>query len=371
MSLVGYASELIERARIYRLVMAPSGRAFANLALECVEVFDAVLGLEDILSTDVVPNAQFVLIKDLELADNGLGDRNPLGLLRQRVSAMLDAGACVVLMSRFPKIRYPEVAGSSLLEDARDYHPQLRECAADSHRLQALPAWLPGLGEEEFLTELVAELGIPLAARLDQVLFESPLGPVDALRDLATTELDALHFAGLLTPTGPNSPFYRWSTPRAIGDLKNAVANVLARCQRPPRDLAEAYETLWKIERVVRAAMRATAIGQWGSGWKDSIVRPNYEGKVLDRAGAVAYPGLRRVTVVRDPLEWLTLGELLALRQEKPQLGDLGMEAPFWRRLEVEVLPVRNQVSHMRLTKPGDLTRLKNWEAILSRRLRA
>jgi len=85
--------------------------------------------------------------------------------------------------------------------------------------------------------------------------------------------------------------------------------------------------------------------------------------------GDVAYPGVKKVGLIRDPLEWLTLGELLALRAEKKQVGDLGLDALTWRRLEVDVMPIRNQISHMRLTKPGDISTLKNWDAVLKRRL--
>lgn len=229
-------------------------------------------------------------------------------------------------------------------------------CAARSLR------WMRLVTSLAFLTELVAELGTALVARLDQVLFESPLPPSEALSELYPSELDALYFAGLIQPAGDR---YGWSIPGAIADLKEAVANSLAATMSPPRDLALAYELLWKIERRVRAALRARAIDQWGSNWKDSLVNPDYFQRVLDRAGEVAYPGVRRVQSLRDPLEWLTLGELLALRNEKAPLGDLGMSATYWRRLAGEVMPIRNQVSHMRLTKPGDLVRLKQWDAIL------
>jgi hypothetical protein len=362
------AQELVAKARTYRLVLAPSGKAFANLSRSCVDSCDTVLPLAEAVALESVPDAQLVLITDLEAADTQAGEWNPLGLLRQRVNEMLDGGASVILLSRYPRIRYPEVAGSSLLEDARDYHPPFRESNRGAHRLHALPAWEAGLDEEEFLTDLVSELGVSLAARLDQILFECPLNPTDAIGELSSPERDALHFAGLIRPV--NDSKYGWSIPKAIPDLKEAVANVLASSLAPPRDLAAAYELLWRIERRIRAALRARAIQQWGSEWKSSITSPNYVNKILKRAGEVAYPDIRKVTTTRDPLEWLTLAELLALRQEKEQIADLGMEAIFWRRLETEVMPIRNQVSHMRLTKPGDLGKLKHWEAILTRRLK-
>jgi len=58
----------------------------------------------------------------------------------------------------------------SLLQDAREFHPRLREASGDDHRLQALPAWEPGMDEGPFLTDLVSELGVSLAMIAQRVI---------------------------------------------------------------------------------------------------------------------------------------------------------------------------------------------------------
>lgn len=362
------AADLVAKAKRFRLVLAPCGRAFANLRQSFIDECESVLSLEDALDLKSPPGTGLVMITGLEEVDRKKADEsNPLGALRERVNQMLETGSSVILLSRYPKMRYPDVVGSSLLEDACDFHPPTRETAQADHRLHPLPSWDSSLDDVAFLTDLVAELGTPLVARLDQILFENPLRPSDALSDLSAPERDALYFAGLIRPS--NDKFI-WSIPDAIEDLKGAIANCLAATLTPPRDLALAYESLWKIERRIRAAFRTRAIDQWGGSWKDSLVNPSYSKRVLERAGEVAYPTISKVNATRDPLEWLTLPELLAMREEKTQLGDLGMSATYWRRLANEVIPIRNQVSHMRLTRPGDLAKLKQWDAILSQRLK-
>lgn len=357
------AADLVAKARLFHLVIAPTGKAFSNFRQEFTDECETVYSLAEALSDEPPPHGDLVLITDIEKVDvAGIGESNALGPLRERVTQFIRGGASVILLSQYPKMRYPDAPGSSLLHDARDYHPRMRPVAPGDHRLHPLPGWDASQGEATFLTELVAELGTALVARLDQLLFENPLPPSEALSELSASELDALYFAGLIQPAGDR---YGWSIPSAIQDLKEAVANSLAATMSPPRDLALAYELLWKIERRVRAALRARAIDEWGGNWKDSLMNPNYFQRVLERARELAYPGVSRVRRLRDPLEWLTLGELLSLRDEKTPLGDLGMSATYWRRLAAEVMPIRNQVSHMRLTKPGDLVKLKQWDAIL------
>lgn len=362
------ADELAQKASLHNLVLAPTGRAFAHLRDSFSERCDATFTMADILEmTAPPPDASIILVAGIEEADThwNPGAPNPLAPLRAKVTQLLGDGVSVVLLSRYPRLRYPKVAGSSLLEDACLFHPCLRTTSANDHPLHALPSWDPALDDVEFLTEIVAELGITLAARLDQILYESPHSPREALSDLSSDELDALHFAGLVTP---NDDEHIWSIPRGIQPLKEAVANCLALTVTPPRDLGFAFELLWRIERRIRLALRHQATLQWPTGWKVALMQPEYESRVLDRA-AMSYSGSSTIKSIRDPLEWLTLPELLKLRSDKPALGTLGLNKAYWPRLSHDVVPIRNQLSHMRFLKPGDLTLLKQWEAILAKHL--
>jgi len=77
--------------------------------------------------------------------------------------------------------------------------------------------------------------------------------------------------------------------------------------------------------------------------------------------------GARTINEIRNPLEWLSLGELLEL-VERPPCDGLGLTAVEWRRFKQDVLPVRNRLSHMRLLKRGDKEVAQQWLTILRRR---
>lgn len=362
------AAELALKANLYHLILAPAGRAFTHLQQGFSERCDATVTMADVLDmANPPPDAALILVTGIEDADAhwDVGSPNPLGQLRARVSQFLGLGRAVVLSSRYPRLRYPKVAGSSLLEDARLFHPCLRTPGATDHRLHALPSWDPALDEVEYLTELVSELGTTLAARLDQILYESPHSPNSALNELSSDELDGLRFSGLVTPVGGQ---HEWSIPGGMVPLKEAVANCLSSTVSPPRDLGLAFELLWRIERRIRSALRRQAIQQWGAGWKVALMHPEYGDRVLDRA-AMSYSGTPTINTIRDPLEWLTLPELLKLRTDKPPLGALGLNKSYWPFLSHDIVPIRNQLSHMRLLKPGDLSQLRKWDAILAKAL--
>lgn len=281
--LVESAADLIAKARAYGIVLAPDGKAFGNFRRAWLDACDDHLTVAQVIELESTPSGNVLIISGLEEVCKGVGFPNLLGPLRQKVTTLRQDGVAVVLLSSMPRIAYPSVAGSSLLQDAREFHPALREAGGDDHRLHPLPAWEPGMDEVEFLTGLVSELGISLVARLDELLFESPRRPAEALADLSSLECDALYFAGLIKPVDVSG--YGWSVPGAIQDIKEAVADYLARSLDPPGDLAEAYEVLWRIERRIRAALRSRAMEQWESTWKDSLTSPVYSAKAIGRAG--------------------------------------------------------------------------------------
>lgn len=362
------AEELLAKAKLLHVVLAPVGVAFSNLYESFVQCGDVQCSVGEVLSMEALPEQSIVVITDIERLDRRAADGPTLeGPLRARAHRMMEDGCSIILLSKYPRIRYPDVAGSSLLDDARDYHPKNRAVEPSDHGLCALPAWVTDLNELDFMTQLVSELGTPLVARLDQILFESLLQPNDAISNLSAPERDALWFAGLLKPCGDS---FTWSIPAALGVLKEGIANCLAMALEPPNDLAHGYECLWRIERRIRACLRAKAVALWGAQWKESLLDPGQRSRVVELAGEVAYPGVNKLNIIRDPLEWLTLGELLSLREDKQKIGDLGLPTIYWRRLKDEVVPIRNQISHMRITRPGDLTRLREWDLLLTCQLK-
>ncbi len=349
----------------YPLVLVPSTTAFGRMTADVAALCDEQLTVDEYLETPVPTARCSICVTDLESIcrkGGGGGRPHPLGLLRAKTDELLAGGSRVVMLSKYPRIRYPKVPGSSVLEDAKVVHlPLLPEASGDP--LGRFPGWRAGDDPVAWLRDVVGELGLELAARLDEALFESPQPPREALNALRSVELDALYFAGLIVPGVTD---FEWSSSGLIKPLKEALSDYIASSVVPPGGLAEAYELLWGCERILRRAIRSAAIAKWGNGWKSDCLTAGLDVEILKRAGEVAYKNVRRTGRIRDPLEWLTLSELLALRQDRAsELGALGLESSVWRRFSQEVLPIRHQVSHMRLIGPEDLDRLSRWHHLL------
>ncbi len=63
------------------------------------------------------------------------------------------------------------------------------------------------------------------------------------------------------------------------------------------------------------------------------------------------------------------MGELLELiRGEK--FGQLGIEPVIWRKLQEQLLPIRNRLAHMRMLKADDHEIVQMWLSSLNARLK-
>lgn len=359
--------EVAKRLRQFHLVMVPAGKAFGCYREAVESACHQRMTVAEFLEHDLSEAAGPILITDLHsVCSLPTTGPHPLGLLRQRVDEALGNGTSIALASRYPKLRFPDVPGSSLLDDARLLHLPMAS-SENGDPMSCFPSWSADEDAQTWLMELLDELGLELLARLDEILFESPVPANDALGQLPPNELDALYFAGLISPSDGT---FRWVSLTLLGALKEAVATALAKPISTTSDMSQIFELLWQVERRIRSSFRSAAITKWGNAWKDSCLTNELKVEVVKRAGEVAYKGVRSVSRLRDPLEWITLGELLDLRERKgADVGTLGVEPRVWKRFALEVLPIRNQVSHMRLTRPSDLPTLSRWSHFLAKSL--
>lgn len=312
------------------------------------------------------PRIGYVAITEIEEAGSATPSVS-LNLVRERINADVEAGAKFVLVSRRPRIAFPDVPGSSLLEDARFMHgPLLDDEQCGSDPAQILPACRYGQRDlSDVMYSALEELGLEVCASLDRALFESMLMNGDeALSTLSAREFEALEGAGIARVNGDRS----WSVQRRLGELREALASTLAAQVVPPRELHTTMEGLWIIERSVRRAIRAQAQTQWGAKWRQQVLNGDLGDRVLERATESAYAAAKSLAELRDPLEWLTLGELLGIR-ERPEIGDLGVEKYLWKQFGAAILPVRNRLMHMRLLQPQDPGEVVKWRRVLERKL--
>lgn len=72
-----------------------------------------------------------------------------------------------------------------------------------------------------------------------------------------------------------------------------------------------------------------------------------------ERARESAYLATTSIVQIRDPLEWLSLGELFQLC-DMQSIGNLGLDPAIWRNFSAQVVPIRNRTAHMRNLHQGN-----------------
>ncbi|OII18529.1 hypothetical protein BIV01_03050 [Curtobacterium sp. MCBA15_013] len=231
--------------------------------------------------------------------------------------------------------------------------------------MRAFHAWDESRSEEEFLCDVLKELGSGVWAALDEMFFEMMLSGAEVLSLLKGRELEALVGAGLILREGAE---HRWAAPKRIGELKNALGTLVSGAIEAPDGAGDVYRSLWVMERVIRNAVRRRARQAHPQRWRSTLVPEGLAGSILERASIAGYPAAVSINEIRDPLEWLTLGELLTLR-ESSSIGDLGMPQHLWRLFSGEVSPIRNRLSHMRALKQADFATALKWEKVLLRKV--
>lgn len=315
---------------------------------------------EYICPDEALADGTLVIDKIEKLSEPNSGIQ--MGALRERVFRDVEAGVRVVLLSRAPRIAFPSVVGSSLLDDASFAHAPVVKGSGP----EALPTCVAdGADPMNVLSRTLRELGPELCASLDRVIYENLLTGQAALGLLNARELEALDGAGI---TARNGTHREWNFPGYLVSLKRALDEVLADALDPQHQLAEVSAGLWKIERIIRREVRRRAIAAWADSWRMQCLKGDLPTKVLERATEAAYLGANSIKQLRDPLEWLSLGELLGLR-DRTEIGDLGLNAAFWRQFSAQIMPIRNRLAHMRTLHPEDAAEVVKWQRVLELRL--
>ncbi|ANG84570.1 hypothetical protein [Microbacterium aurantiacum] len=346
-----------EQLRVVFLQLGSSNEP-ARRALRASQV--TVTRVRDYLQPDGPPITGTVVIDGMESLTTQ-SEAAQMGALRERVFSDVEAGGRVILLSRAPRIAFPPVVGSSLLDDASLAHaPVVKSTGAHEW-----PTCVEdGASPADVLCRALTELGMDLSASLDRVVYESLLIGQSALGLLNARELEALDGSSLTAPDGATRA---WNFPKHLGPLKKALDEVLADALEPQQQLAEVSSGLWKIERIIRREVRRRSIAAWAENWRRQCLNGDLPAKVLERASESAYMGATSVKQLRDPLEWLSLGELLQLK-DRSQIGDLGLSAAHWRQFSAQIMPIRNRLAHMRSLRPEDAADVVKWQRVLEMR---
>ncbi|MFC6704628.1 hypothetical protein [Flexivirga alba] len=321
----------------------------------------SVIGLREYLAMVEEVVDRIVVVDGIEELTRPAADVS-MGALRERIFRGIDSGGRYILLARAPRAAFPAVPGSSLLDDATfargpvygmDDTSEWPTCQYD------------GLSVANVLRDALGELGAEMCAALDRVIFDSMLFGESALTAFGARELEALAGAGLISLQAAER---KWNLPDGLHPLKDALADVLAGEVKPQSQLGEVTCGLWELERMIRRSIRARAIAAWGKSWRTQCLQGDLSDRVLGRATTSTYQAANSVKLIRDPLEWLTLSELLDLKA-RPEIGNLGLETVLWRNFADQVMPIRNRLAHMRNLYPGDAANVVKWLRVLEVKL--
>lgn len=272
-----------------------------------------------------------------------------LGIARHAILSWRDAGGRICLISRHPRISFPDCRGSSVLSDAYVIR----------HDFSSV-VWGPR-GSLDGRYQMLRDLGAEALAFVDTLT--NDLDTWDNLDESlgSPLEWEALEGVGVVR----RHPGGRVVGEIGRGALQPVLEAAIAEVFEPQSDYARVVSQLFTMERLVRHAVRSEAIHKYGKGWRASLLDADLQARVLERSRPdFGPPG--SIKSIRDPMEWVTLGELIDLAGSE-KLSSLGVPAASWRRMADEVLPVRNRIGHMRLIRRTDAQRTSSWLAAVRR----
>lgn len=308
---------------------------------------------------------RIVFLDVSSLAEIRLGEAH-LGSLREAVNERLDAdpGNCVCLLSRVPRIAFPRVPGSSLLDDCSFFsvRPAILEASPPGH--DTLGFWASPV-DRELLRSHLKCLGLDVLASIDRILFDMQVHKAIPTELLSARELEAVRGAGLIRVD--SSPQFCSFAIRPA-DLMPAVADVIAESIEVQEAFGEVVAVLARIERRLRREVRRVAVSEFGDRWRGQAIQGGLVSSVVEKATREFPDRPSSVKALRDPLEWLTMPELIEVIRSSPWVAMLGRHRTYWDRMEQEVAPIRNRTAHMRLLRKDDLEVVKRWDLSLSRR---
>ncbi|MGC4938059.1 hypothetical protein [Kribbella sp. DT2] len=282
----------------------------------------------------------------------------------------------VLVVSRSPRSVFPVGDGSSLVLDSRDVHLKESRLAdwvlaeyqathgtipAEASICRGLAARLGGSTSMEASTDdfeavatavaadTILELGASYVAWLDHWVIDERTTEVP-LVDVPEWMQAELINAGVasIDLDQENLMVFR----KALGSSWLRGLKIASRrCVSPPRDWAEISAGLFEIERLLRQAMARALEQSLGRKWAVQALADDQLNYVRTAAGLESS---RSLTELANPLDFLTLGQLIDLIDGRRTSAPIGLSPETVSDLR-RLLPIRNRVGHMRLPKAADL----------------
>lgn len=360
--LSAWTEELLQQCARWNIVFVQLGDAFPSTREAILHCVDSVVEVEDYIANIGSEEGTIRLVSNVEhLLVPGAPS---LGRLRERVIADRENGIRVVLLSRQPRIAFPNPPGSEVLHDSKMVPPPAYLSQDGEQANFGLEATQEGTPPEIVVAQALRELGEAACAGLDALMFEDGR-QAQELNAMEESLQDALLSSGLIVAYHGE---LRWAVDDAGECLRTALGDVIAGMRKPQPDFARVSENCWVIERLVKQALRARAKVLWGVTWGPELLGPELSSAALNRAANGTYPAANHLLDLRDPLEWLTLAETLDVRA-RSDVGSLGVQNSMWLKLRMELLPVKDRVERSQLMRKPDVDVTHRWVSLLTMRL--
>lgn len=151
------------------------------------------------------------------------------------------------------------------------------------------------------------------------------------------------------------------------------VRSILARASQDPRlvpqSLSLLAEQAWMVERSIRERVGRLLLRAHGDNWAKKFSEDldiAVATRVMERVQRMGY-NHSSVKSLPNPLEWLTLGELVALINKNAWYSEMGIGRSNWEALSREFPRIRDRIAHCRLPLMNDLSQLSKWKHILAK----
>jgi hypothetical protein len=355
-----WLKRLVDKSAINSIVFLQLGAGHLATVGLLRDVGFHLAAVSEYLDSTTPDETRLVLTGIEELA-TAPGDQR-LGDLRQRIQKDAKAGVRFVLHSTAPRVAFP-ILGSQILMDATFQTGPEPDLWADKapdgvvfERQLDLSVTL-----REALPQVLSELGLSLCAQIDRAVFEAPQSGNAGL-GLDSSEAEALRGAGLLSSDGD------WLLGNHREDLRRALTDVLDSFDRAPSHVSETHVNVAALASRVRRTIRAAARARWGVNWTDELLPADRAQEVIERASRSIAPAATSIRHVRDPLAWLSLRELFALRVTAG-LGNLGVSSGLWESAEQEVSAVEDRLRYLAHLTQRDAATVLKWNGVFAQRL--
>lgn len=355
-----WLERLVQKSAMNSIVFLQLGAGHLATVDLLVEAGFHLEPVSDYLDAETPSEARLVLTRIEELA-TAPGDQR-LGELRRRIQQDASAGKRFILHSTAPRVAFP-IIGSQILMDATfQTGPDQDSWADEGPDGVVFERQLdPRVTLRDALPQVLKELGLSLCAQIDRVVFEAPQFDSSML-GLDSSEAEALRGGGLLSSDG------HWRLQHHHEDLRRALTDVLDNFDRAPSHVSKAHLNVAALASRVRRTFRAAARARWGHDWAEELLPEDLAQAVIDRASRSVAPAATSINDVRDPLIWLSLRELFALRVTAA-LGDLGVPLGLWELAEMEVAAVEDRLRYLGHLTQHDAAAVAKWNEVFAPRL--